>query len=210
MLERFRDFWNGLLSPFVSLLIKLGITPNQVTVASTIGVVTCALVFFPSDHLAIATFSIWACAFGDLVDGQLARRTGKTSVFGSFLDSTLDRIADAAIFAGIAYYFMRDDARTTWLDPSIYVGLAIASIALGATVSYARSKAEGLGFTAQVGIAERADRITVVLVGSGLSALFGWAWAFEVALWFVAIGSFITVLMRMTTVYKQATAASQP
>lgn len=208
MLERFRDFWNGLLSPFVTLLIKLHITPNQVTTASTIGVVTCALVFFPSDHLAIATFSIWACAFGDLVDGQLARRTGQTSVWGQFLDSTMDRLADAAIFAGITFYFLRDDARTTWLDPSIYVGVAVACIAFGATVSYARSKAEGLGFTAQVGIAERADRLTIVLIGSGVSALFGWAWAFEIALWFVAIGSAITVLMRMATVYKQAKLAA--
>lgn len=204
MLERFREFWTNLWAPVAHLLIRLGVTPNQVTFVSTAGVVFGALFFFPRGQLLVGVLFITAFVFGDLIDGYMARTTGKTSKWGAFFDSTMDRFGDAALFLGFAFYFLRDDAETTFLAPSWYVPVSLACLVFGSVTSYVRCKAEGLGYTAQVGIAERADRLVIPLVATGFGAAFGWPWAKELALWFIAIGGAITVVMRMATVYRQA------
>ena len=207
MLERFRQFWTNLWAPFANLLIRMGVTPNQVTFVSTLGVVFGALFFFPRGHLLTGVLFITAFVFGDLMDGYIARTTGQTSKFGAFFDSTMDRFGDAAVFTGFIFYFLRDDAQTTLLGPRWYVGVALACLVFGNITSYVRSKAEGLGYTAKVGIAERADRLVIPLVATGFNGLLGLPVLTEIALWFIAIGGFITVLMRITAVYRQARAA---
>ena len=106
MLDRFKHFWQSvMLAPFVNLFIRLGVSPDAVTLVGTLGVSAGALVFFPQGELLTGVLVITAFVFSDLVDGAMARATGRTSKFGAFFDSTLDRIGDGAIFGGLVLYF---------------------------------------------------------------------------------------------------------
>src|SRR5690606_30573005 len=132
MLERFRAFWTRLLSPIANLFIRLGISADAVTVVGTIGVCAGALIFFPQGKLLTGVLVITAFVFSDLIDGYMARTTGKTNKFGAFLDSTLDRIGDGAIFIGLALSF-------AWEEPSrLYLVLCLVCLLMGAVTSYAR------------------------------------------------------------------------
>ncbi len=198
MLERFRAFWTKVISPVAHLFIKLGISADAVTIVGTLGVVAGALVFFPQGELLTGVLVITAFVFSDLIDGHMARLTGKSNKFGAFLDSTLDRIGDGAIFGGLALYFAGPG------DSELYLTLALICLVMGSVTSYARARAESLGFKAQVGIAERADRLVAILVMTGFSEIFDQPILLEVALWALAVASTITVAMRMWVVRKQA------
>lgn len=200
MLERFRAFWVKLWSPVAHLLIKLGVTPNMVTFFGTVGVSAGALVFFPRGYLFTGVLVITAFVFSDLMDGYMARLTGKTSTFGSFWDSTLDRIGDAAIFGGLALYFAGPG------DSYLYLCVTLWCLVMGNVTSYARAKAESLGLDAKGGIAERADRLVSILVMTGLGALFDLPILMYVTLWALAAASTYTVGFRVLKVYRQAVA----
>ena len=204
-MERFRAFWVNLWSPLANLLIKWGVSPNTVTVVGTLGVVAGAVIFFPTGHLLTGVLAITAFVFSDIIDGYMARTTGNVSLYGSFLDSTLDRIGDAAIFGGLAMYYVGPGHRH-WV-----AAVAIYCIGMGATTSYARAKAESLGMTANVGIAERGDRLVITLVTIGfISAFHSWGapdwimWAVPAVLTYMAIASTITVIQRIYVVHVQS------
>jgi CDP-diacylglycerol--glycerol-3-phosphate 3-phosphatidyltransferase len=200
MMERFRAFWTKVISPVAHLLVKMGVSADAVTLVGTIGVSAGALVFFPQGMLLTGVLVITAFVFSDLLDGYMARTTGKTSRFGAFLDSTLDRIGDAAIFSGLALYF-------AWSgDSRLYLVLCLICLVMGAVTSYARAKAEGMGFQAKVGIAERADRLVAILGMTGLGAIFDLPILMYIALWALAIASTVTVVQRVWVVRKQALA----
>jgi CDP-diacylglycerol--glycerol-3-phosphate 3-phosphatidyltransferase len=200
MMERFRAFWTKVISPVAHLLIRMGVSADVVTLVGTIGVSAGALVFFPQGKLLTGVLVITAFVFSDLLDGYMARTTGKTSKFGAFLDSTLDRIGDAAIFSGLALYF-------AWSgDSRLYLVLCLICLVMGAVTSYARAKAEGMGFQAKVGVAERADRLVAILVMTGLGAIFDLPVLMYIALWALAIASTVTVVQRVWVVRKQALA----
>ena len=157
-MERFRAFWTKVISPVAHLLIRMGVSPDAVTLVGTLGVSAGALVFFPQGKLATGVLVIAAFVFSDLLDGYMARTTGRVSSFGAFWDSTLDRIADGAIFIGLALYF-------AWEEPSrVYLVLSLVCLLMGGVTSYARARGETLGFSVKVGIAERADRLVAILV----------------------------------------------
>lgn len=205
MLERFRQFWTAVWAPLGNLFIKWGISPNTVTTIGTLGVCAGALIFFPTGHLLIGVLFITAFVFSDMIDGYMARTTGQVSLFGSFLDSTLDRVGDAAIFGGLAIYYIGPG------DNDWFAALAIYCLSLGAVTSYARAKAESLGMTANVGIAERSDRLVFTLVTTGVAALLHqlgvphWIlYATPVVLALLAIASTITVVQRILVVRTQA------
>jgi CDP-diacylglycerol--glycerol-3-phosphate 3-phosphatidyltransferase len=200
VLERFRAFWTRFWSPVAHLLIKLGVTPNVVTFVGTLGVSTAALVFFPQGELLVGVLVITAFVFSDLMDGYMARLTGKTSRFGAFWDSTLDRIGDGAIFGGLALYFAGDG------DSYLYLCVTLWCLVMGSVTSYARARAESLGMDAKGGIAERADRLVSILVMTGLSAIFDLPVLMYVTLWALAAASTYTVVFRVTKVYRQAMA----
>lgn len=204
MLDRFKQFWQGvMLAPFINLFIRLGISPDVITLVGTVGVSFGALFFFPRGELLAGVLFISAFVFSDLIDGAMARKTGRTDDFGAFWDSTLDRVADGAIFGGIALYFAGPG------DSMLYLVLALVTLVMGATTSYARSRAETLGYDAQVGIAERPDRLVGLLVPTGLGAIFGVDWPCEVALWVLAVAATITVGQRVWVVRVQALAAAR-
>ncbi len=212
MLERFRAFWTHLFDPVINGLLRWGVSPDAVTLVGTLGVVVGALVFFPQGLLFVGVLVITAFVFSDLIDGAMARRSGRTSPFGAFLDSTLDRIGDAAIFAGLAMYYVGPG------DNDWFVALAIYCLSMGAVTSYARARAESLGMQAKVGIAERADRLVSILLVTGLADLVNILGAGEKALWAVpatlavlAVASTVTVVQRILVVRSQARAlVTQP
>src|SRR5919112_2738598 len=105
MLERFRATWTALLAPVVHLLLRMGVSPDAVTIVGTLGVVAGAVIFFPQGKLFVGVLVITAFVFSDIIDGYMARASGQVSPFGAFWDSTLDRIGDAAIFGGLAMYY---------------------------------------------------------------------------------------------------------
>ena len=200
MLERFRAFFTKVISPIARLLLRLGVSPDAVTLVGTLGVCAGALVFFPQGMLLTGCLVITAFVFSDLIDGHMARSSGRVSKFGAFWDSTLDRIGDGAIFIGLALYF-------AWEEPSrLYLVLSLVCLLMGAVTSYARSRGETLGFDVKVGIAERADRLVTILVLTGFSAIFDQPWLLHLALWALAVASTITVGQRVWTVRRQAVA----
>ena len=204
MMERFRAFFTKVISPVARLLLRLGVSPDAVTVVGTLGVCAGALVFFPQGKLLTGVLVITAFVFSDLLDGTMARLSGRTSKFGAFLDSTLDRIGDGAIFAGIALYFSGPG------DSDLYTVLALVCLVMGAVTSYARARAESLGFQAKVGIAERADRLVAILVMAGFSRIFDLPVLLEIALWALAVASTVTVVQRIWVVRQQAYAEAGP
>jgi len=208
MLERFRAFWTALLQPVINLLLRLGVSPDAVTLVGTLGVVAGAVIFFPQGQLLAGVLVITAFVFSDMIDGAMARQSGRTSAFGAFLDSTLDRIGDAAIFGSLAVYYVGPG------DNEAFAALAIYCLSMGSVTSYARARAESLGMQAKVGIAERADRLVAILVVTGAADLVNRLgvgedalWAIPVTLGVLAVASTITVIQRILVVRKQALAA---
>ncbi|MBC9957732.1 phosphatidylinositol phosphate synthase [Yimella sp. cx-51] len=203
MLNKYaRAFFTKLFTPIAKLFLKMGISPDVVTIIGTLGVCFGALAFYPRHEFLIGTLVITAFVFSDTIDGVMARMSGRSSLWGAYLDSTLDRVGDAAIFGALVLYYGGDQGHNM-----VLAGLALACLILGSVVSYAKARAEGLGMTANVGIAERADRLVAVLVTTGLCGWFlrPWeTWIMGTVLGLLALASFITVLQRMLTVRTQA------
>ena len=207
MLERFRQFWTNVWAPLANLFLTWGISPNTVTFVGTIGVVAGAVVFFPQGALLTGVLVITAFVFSDIMDGYMARASGKVSTFGAFWDSTLDRIGDAAIFGGLAMYYV-GPGDNDWL-----AALSIYCLSMGSVTSYARARAESLNMQAKVGIAERADRLVFTLVTTGLADLLhlvtgeeAWLIAIPIVLGLMAVANTITVIQRVLVVREQALA----
>lgn len=203
MLNRFaRALFTRIFTPTAAFLVRRGVSPDVVTLVGTAGVVAGALGFFPRGEFFWGTIVITCFVFSDLVDGTMARMSERSSRWGAWLDSTLDRVGDAAVFGGLALWFAGGG------DDLLLVSLCLYCLSTGAVVSYARARAEGLGMTAAVGVTERADRLVVVLVATGLDGL-GVPYVQALALWYVAIGSTITIGQRAVVVRRQAL-AEQP
>jgi CDP-diacylglycerol--glycerol-3-phosphate 3-phosphatidyltransferase len=199
MLNRFaRALFTRLLTPVARGLLAVGISPDVVTLVGTLGVCAGGLLFYPRGSFFWGTIVIVLFVFFDTLDGIMARASGRSSSWGAFLDSTLDRVADAAVFGGLVLYYAGPG------HDQLMAALALACLVLGQVVSYARARAEGLGMTANVGIAERADRLVAVLAATGLVGLGVPAPLLLVVLALLAVASLITVIQRMLTVRRQA------
>jgi CDP-diacylglycerol--glycerol-3-phosphate 3-phosphatidyltransferase/CDP-diacylglycerol--inositol 3-phosphatidyltransferase len=211
MLERFRQFWTNVWAPLGDFLLRRGVSPNTVTFVGTLGVCAGALICFPQGWLLAGVIVITLFVFSDMIDGYMARTSGQTSPYGAFLDSTLDRIGDAAIFGGLAMYYVGPG------DSEWRAALAIYCLTMGAVTSYARARAESLGMQAKVGIAERSDRLVSILVMTGLADLLRILgvndrimWLIPITLAVLAVASTITVVQRILVVRRQAMALEPP
>ncbi|MDH6575877.1 CDP-diacylglycerol--glycerol-3-phosphate 3-phosphatidyltransferase [Kitasatospora sp. MAP5-34] len=205
MLNKYaRAFFTRVLTPFAALLLRWGVSPDAVTLVGTAGSVAGALVFFPRGEFFWGTITITLFIFSDLVDGNMARQAGTSSKWGAFLDSTLDRVADSAIFGGLAMWYAGKDAN------DLLCAVALFCLASGQVVSYTKARAESLGLPCKVnGLVERAERLVITLVAAGVAGLHTFGvqyveWLLPVALWVVAAGSLVTVLQRMLTVRREA------
>ncbi|TCO51412.1 CDP-diacylglycerol--glycerol-3-phosphate 3-phosphatidyltransferase/CDP-diacylglycerol--inositol 3-phosphatidyltransferase [Kribbella antiqua] len=202
MLNRFRQFWTKVITPIANLLLRLGVKPDTVTLVGTIGVSAGALIFFPRGQLWLGVVIITCFVFSDLIDGYMARTSGTSSKWGSYLDSTLDRLGDGAVFGGLVMYYANSKAG----DSTLMAAVTLWALVMGATTSYARAKAESLGLHASGGLAERSDRLVSVLVIAFFSDVLNLPILLKIVLWALAIASTITVIQRSLSVRKQVLA----
>ena len=193
-----RGFFTALFTPIARWLLRMGVSPDAITIVGTAGVVVGALVFYPLGQLFWGTVFITAFIFSDVIDGIMARMQNLGGRWGNFLDSTLDRLADGALFAGVAIWFFTGGA-----NAPIAVA-AVVCLVLGMVVSYVRAKAESLGFQANVGIAERAERLVSVLVITGLTGLGLPSVVLLATLVLLALASLVTVVQRVLAVRVQS------
>lgn len=186
-----------ILAPTGGRLAKLGVTPNLITVVGTVMAVAGALIFLTHGWFFWGAFIIWGAVMLDMLDGAVARASGQSTAFGAVLDSTCDRIADAAIFGALAWFFARHD------QPAL-LAASLLCLVLGQLTSYIRARAEGVGVNATVGIAERAERLIIVLVGTGLAGEhLRVPYAQAVSLWLLVVASTVTVGQRLAAVHAQ-------
>jgi CDP-diacylglycerol--glycerol-3-phosphate 3-phosphatidyltransferase len=202
MLNKLRPALAHVLEPAGEALARTPLTPNAITVIGTVGVAAGALSLFPTGHLFVGTVVCTVFVLADMLDGALARVKGTSGKFGAFLDSTLDRVADAAIFGGLACFFVLQGHGT---NDRIMAGVALFCLVIGALVSYAKARAEGAGLRCDVGIAERPERMVIALVAAGLSGL-GVPYVLPVGLWLLAAVSTITFGQRLVAVHQAAAA----
>ncbi|MEU4574968.1 phosphatidylinositol phosphate synthase [Nonomuraea sp. ATR24] len=196
MLKLLRPAMTRILTPLGRALVRRGIGPDAVTAIGTLGTVVSALLFFPLGLLTAGALVITVFVLFDLLDGVVARLGGGGgSTWGAFLDSTLDRVADAAIFAGLILYFIST-------GDALMAAVTLFCLVAGALVSYAKARAEGLGLTCDVGLAERPERLVVALVATCFSGL-GVPYVLEAGMWLLAAASAVTVVQRVVHVYRQ-------
>jgi len=200
MLNVLRPFFTRLLTPVSQWLARTPVTPNMVTVVGTLGVSGGALALFPTGHLLAGVIVCTVFVFADMLDGTLARIKGSSGAWGAFLDSTLDRIADAAVFAGLAAYFVKGG------NSGLMAGVATYCLVTGSLVSYAKARAQSLGVSCDVGIAERTERLLIALVAAGLAGL-GVPYVLPAGLWILAVLTTITLGQRVWAV-REGTAAA--
>lgn len=200
--SRGRGIQQVLFAPIAKGLLRLGVAPNAVTIVGTVITTGLALTLLPLGHLVLGSLLLGVMVLTDSVDGIMARLQGSGAPFGAFLDSTLDRVSDAAIFAGVLFWFFLH-TRGPW--QIVGMGAAVACLAFGAMVSYARAKAESLGVSASIGIAERADRLLVVLLATFATGLGAPAWLMAAVLGLLGVLSLVTVLQRMRAVHRALT-----
>ena len=181
-----------LITPVASLALRIGITPNAVTWVGAVGVVASALYFYPRGDFFIGTAVIVIFALSDLFDGTMARISkAGASKWGSFLDSTIDRVTDCAILLGVSIYLINKQ------DPLSYV--VIATLVTGMLVPYIRAKAESFSITCSGGIAERTERLIMAMSAIALDGL-GVPYVLAGGMWLLAVLGLVTVIQRMLIV----------
>jgi CDP-diacylglycerol---glycerol-3-phosphate 3-phosphatidyltransferase len=197
MLKVLRPGLARLLTPVGEALARTPLTPNMLTVAGAAGMTAGALALFPTGHLFAGCMVCTGFVLTDMLDGALARVRGGNGSFGAFLDSTLDRIGDAAVFAGIAIWLANGG------HDRLLAAVALFCLVAGGLVSYAKARAEGLGLRCDVGIAERTERLLIGLVAIGLAGL-GVPYVLSVGLWILAALSAVTFGQRVHAVRRAA------
>lgn len=206
MLNTFaRSAVSKVVDPIGRALLRIGLTPDAVTLIGTFGVVAGAVVLFGLGELFAGTVVITAFVLCDLIDGAMARARGYGTDFGVVLDATCDRIADGAVFGSIAYYCFTHNLRA--------IGIAALICLVSAQViSYVKARADSVNLPIGGALAERAERNLLGLFGTGLAGL-GVPDALPILLWILAVASVVTVFQRVwqvRQVYLSRSATEQP
>lgn len=189
-----------LITPFCRGLLKIGITPDLMTIFGTSIVVLGSWFLLAQGRLGSAIIVIGLALLTDLLDGTMARISDRgPSVWGNFLDSTLDRISDAAVLLGLTYYLHSQ-------NDSLFV-VAMITVAVSAIVPYARAKAESLNIECKGGFAERTERL-LILAFFAILQIAGISWALDAGVWVLLILSAFTVYQRMAIVWRATRAAA--
>lgn len=193
---RLRPVVAHVVEPLAARLLAAGIGPDAVTLLGTVGTVLAAVLLLGTGRLLAGGVVVTVFVLTDALDGTMARQRGTTNRFGAWLDSTCDRAADAAVFGSLALWYSGHHDRPMQ-------AVCTYVLATSVLVSYAKARAEGLGLTCDVGIAERTERLVVVLaacilVGLGLPTL-----VLDVALVLLAVLTTVTVGQRAVEVRRQ-------
>ena len=187
-------------APLGKALNSTGLTPDAVTVIGTVCSIAAAVTLFPTGHLFWGAMAIWMFVMFDMLDGAMARARGGGTKYGAVLDATCDRVADGAIFAGLAWWVVYHEHSKQLLVATL-ICLVTSQV-----ISYAKARAEASGLSADGGLIERPDRLIIVLVGAGFTGIggywkIGWLeWSIHVAMWLLAVASVITVFQRLIEV----------
>jgi CDP-diacylglycerol--glycerol-3-phosphate 3-phosphatidyltransferase len=191
-----KDGVTQIITPLARAMVKVGITANAITVVGAIGSWIASLLFFTQGIFFIGTLVIALFLLSDLFDGTIARITDSQGTrFGALLDSTLDRISDAVLVLALIVWAMGNEV--DWILP-----LAL-SMVFGFLISYIKARAESLGVSCEVGVAERSERLIVLLTATGLYGL-GIDSAMIIGLWFLVLITAITVVQRFVAVMRNA------
>jgi CDP-diacylglycerol--glycerol-3-phosphate 3-phosphatidyltransferase len=183
-----------LINPLARAALRVGLTPNSVTILGALGLIISAAYFYSNEEYFVGTLVITAFALSDLFDGVMARisEKGATS-WGGFLDSTIDRVTDSAIVISLALPLIRNE------DVLAYP--AIVALVTGVLIPYIRAKAESFNIACSVGITERTERLIIILVAAGFHGL-GVPYILAIGIWSLAILGLVTVLQRLQVVRK--------
>lgn len=195
--QRVKDGCVRLLGPLARACIRVGIHPNVITTSGTI-VVVASGVAFGVGEIRMGGLLLLVSGLFDILDGQVARLGALSTTFGAFYDSTLDRVGESAVFAGLALYFLRGGVPAD--RELLAAGIAIGALVASLLVSYARARAEGLGLECKVGIAARAERILLLGVPA---VVFGPGPNGALLFWIVvvlALAAAVTVVQRVVHV----------
>ena len=191
-----------LIDPVADWLVERGVHPNAITIAGTIFMIAGG-VLYGTGHIMIGGWLLSMTAFPDVLDGTVARRSGKSSQFGAFLDSTLDRVADGAVLGGLAVFY----ALNTPHRNLVMVIVCIAAIIGSFMTSYTRARAEALGLDAKVGTMQRPERVVLLSAPQALFGLFFNGWPLMIIIVILTVTAWITVVQRMLYVYDRTRVA---
>ncbi|MCX2711739.1 phosphatidylinositol phosphate synthase [Mycolicibacterium sp. J2] len=180
--------------PVARAALHAGFTPDSITVLGTAASVVGALTLFPIGQLWYGALVVWFFVLADMLDGAMARERGGGSRFGAVLDATCDRIADGAVFCGLAWW-----AAFGMHNAQLVVAILICLVT-SQVISYIKARAEASGLRGDGGIIERPERLIITLTGAGLSGLFGVPLILEIAMWLLALASVVTVAQRLHAV----------
>lgn len=203
MAKIFGTFKSGVRAAFDPMgraLTRVGVTPDAVTIAGTVGVIAGSVFLLARGRLIAAIIVITLCALLDVLDGAMARARGHGTRYGALLDSTMDRVADGAVFGSLTWWLLVSDQR-------VLAVVALICLVGGQIVSYVKARAEGLGFTCDVGLAERMERLVLAGIGGLLTGL-GLSWGLGAALWLLLVLTLITIVQRLVHVRRQETGAA--
>ncbi len=197
------DLWDAIkagylrvIAPVADLLVRHRVSPNLITTVGTICTMIAGAIF-ASGHIRTAGWFLGLTALFDVLDGTVARRTGRSTTFGAFYDSTLDRVADGFVLGGLAMFYGMNAVHRS----PIMLAIAIAALIGTFLTSYTRARAESLGLDAKVGIMQRPERIALL---SAPQAFFGLAlggWVLAVIVTLLAVTAWITAVQRIMFVY---------
>ena len=180
------------INPIARAGLRIGLTPNAVTLIGAVGLIAAALLLYPSGHLFGGTIVIAIFALSDLIDGAMARISQKgASAWGGFLDSTIDRLTDSAILIGVSLYLISES--------DALVSVALGALVLGSLVPYIRAKAESMQIECSGGIAERTERLIIGLTAIGFEGL-GVPFSLAVGMWALFLLAAVTVIQRILIV----------
>ncbi|BCO47701.1 phosphatidylinositol phosphate synthase [Mycobacterium intracellulare] len=185
-----------LTTPTAKACLRLGLTPDVVTILGTVVAVAGALIFFPIGKLFIGTLVVWFFVLFDMLDGAMAREQGGGTRFGAVLDATCDRVSDGAVFCGLLWWI------AFGLHDKPLAAATLICLVTSQVISYIKARAEASGLRGDGGIIERPERLIIVLVGAGISdfPFVAWPPALPVAMWLLAAASLVTCAQRLRTV----------
>jgi len=189
-----RAAYEKLSRPTAKAALRMGLTPDSITILGTAGTVVGALTLFPIGQLWWGAFTVWIFVLADMLDGAMARQLGGGTRFGAVLDATCDRIGDGAIFCGLVWW-----AAFGMHSTSLVVATLICLVT-SQVISYIKARAEASGLSAEGGMIERPERLVIVLIGAGLSGLFGIPWLLHGSMWVLAVLSLVTLGQRVHSV----------
>jgi CDP-diacylglycerol---glycerol-3-phosphate 3-phosphatidyltransferase len=191
-----RAAYAKLSGPLARGALRIGFTPDSITIIGTAGTVIAALTLFPMGQLWWGAFAVFVFVLADMLDGAMARERGGGTPFGSVLDATCDRIGDGAVFCGLLWW-----AAFGMHSTSLVVATMICLVT-SQVISYIKARAEASGLRGDGGLIERPERLVIVLAGAGLSGV--WflhiPWLIHVAMWVLAVTSLVTLAQRLHSV----------